>query len=495
MSEETVNELILRRHEKLKELDDRGMDPYGEKYLVTHQAQEILEGFEELEGKEVRLCGRIMTTRGHGKAAFANLQDESGQIQIYARLDDLGEDSYECYNLLDIGDIIGVKGKVFKTRKGEVTVSIIEFQLLAKSLRPLPEKWHGLKDVELRYRQRYLDLIVNPQVKKVFIQRSKIIQYIRDFLNQEGFLEVETPTMHTITGGASARPFVTHHNTLNMDLYLRIATELHLKRLLVGGFDRVYELGRIFRNEGISTKHNPEFTSIEIYQSNADYHDMMQLTENLTAHVAKKLFGTLKITYQGKEMDLTPPWPRMTMLESIRKYAGFDFNEINTDEEALKLARQHKMEVFNDTVRGEVINMFFENYVEKHLVQPTFIMDYPLEVSPLAKKKKDDPSFTYRFEAFMAGSEIANAFTELNDPIDQRERFKKQVEKRAAGDEEAHMMDEDFITALEYGMPPAGGLGIGIDRLVMLLTDSPSIRDVLLFPTLRPREDISSPKD
>jgi len=491
MSQETVHELILRRYEKLKELYERGVEPFGEKFTASHRAQEILDGFEELEGKEVSVTGRIMTMRGHGKAGFANLQDESGQVQIYARLDDLGEEVYACYSLLDIGDIIGVKGKVFKTRRGEVTVSITEFELLSKSLRPLPEKWHGLKDVELRYRQRYLDLIVNPEVKKVFIQRSKIIHSIREFLNQEGYLEVETPTMHTITGGASARPFITHHNTLNMNLYLRIATELHLKRLLVGGFDRVYELGRIFRNEGISTKHNPEFTSIEVYKANADYHDMMALTENLIAHVAEKVFGTLQITYQGTELDLTPPWPRMTMLEAIHKYAGFDFNLITTNEECLKLARKHKLEVYNDTVRGEVINLFFEHFVERHLTQPMFIMDYPLEVSPLAKRKKDDPDFTYRFEAFMAGSEIANAFTELNDPVDQRERFKKQVEKRAAGDEEAHMMDEDFITALEYGMPPAGGLGIGIDRLVMLLTDSPSIRDVLLFPTLRPREDTS----
>ncbi len=489
MSQETVHELILRRHEKLKELYGRGVEPFGEKYSVSHQAQEILEHFEELEGKEVSVSGRIMTMRGHGKAGFANLQDESGQVQIYARLDDLGEEAYECYRLLDIGDIIGVKGKVFRTRKGEITVSITEFQLLSKSLRPLPEKWHGLKDVELRYRQRYLDLIVNPQVKKVFILRSRIIQSIRDFLNHQGYLEVETPTMHTITGGASARPFVTYHNTLEMNLYLRIATELHLKRLLVGGFDRVYELGRIFRNEGISTKHNPEFTSIEVYKANADYHDMMELTENLVAHAAEKVLGTLQITYQGKDMDLTPPWPRMTMLEAIKTYSDYDFSTITTDEECLKLARKHKLEVYNDTVRGEVINLFFEHFVERHLVQPIFIMDYPLEVSPLAKRKKDDPNFTYRFEAFMAGSEIANAFTELIDPIDQRERFKKQVEKREAGDEEAHMMDEDFITALEYGMPPAGGLGIGIDRLVMLLTDSPSIRDVLLFPTLRPRED------
>lgn len=491
MSQETVHELILRRYEKLKELYERGVEPFGEKFTASHRAQEILDGFEELEGKEVSATGRIMTMRGHGKAGFANLQDESGQVQVYARLDDLGEEAYACYSLLDIGDIIGVKGKVFKTRRGEVTVSITEFELLSKSLRPLPEKWHGLKDVELRYRQRYLDLIVNPEVKKVFIQRSKIIHSIREFLNQEGYLEVETPTMHTITGGASARPFITHHNTLNMNLYLRIATELHLKRLLVGGFDRVYELGRIFRNEGISTKHNPEFTSIEVYKANADYHDMMALTENLIAHVAEKVFGTLQITYQGTELDLTPPWPRMTMLEAIHKYAGFDFNLITTNEECLKLARKHKLEVYNDTVRGEVINLFFEHFVERHLTQPMFIMDYPLEVSPLAKRKKDAPDFTYRFEAFMAGSEIANAFTELNDPVDQRERFKKQVEKRAAGDEEAHMMDEDFITALEYGMPPAGGLGIGIDRLVMLLTDSPSIRDVLLFPTLRPREDTS----
>lgn len=488
MSDETINELILRRHEKLKEFRDKGMDPYGEKYPAAHQAAEILNDFEALDGKEVSISGRLMTKRGHGKAGFANIQDDTGQIQVYARLDDLGKDNYECYQLLDIGDIIGVQGSVFKTRKGEVTVAIKDFRLLSKALRPLPEKWHGLKDVDLRYRQRYMDLIVNPEVKKVFILRSKIIQAMRDYLNERDFLEVETPMMHTVTGGADARPFITHHNTLDIDLYLRIATELHLKRLLVGGYNKIYELGKVFRNEGISTRHNPEFTSLEVYQANTDYFDMMSLTEEMIYKISRQIFGSSSITYQGEEMDLTPPWPRLTMLEAVKKYADVDFSTIITDEDSREVAQKMNLEIDKKATRGEIINLIFEEYVEKHLGQPIFILDYPIEVSPLAKRKKEDPGFTYRFEAFMACSEIANAFTELIDPVDQKERFTKQAEKRAAGDEEAHMMDEDFVTALEYGMPPAGGLGIGIDRLIMLFTDSPSIRDVLLFPTMRPRD-------
>jgi len=487
MSEESIHELIQRRHEKLEEFRQRGVEAYGEKYQVSHRAQEITENFEEVEGKEVKVSGRIMTMRRHGKAGFANLQDESGQIQIYARLDDLGEESFECYKLLDIGDIIGVRGKVFKTRKGEITVSTEDFNLLAKSLRPLPEKWHGLRDIELRYRQRYLDLIMNPEVKEVFILRSRIIQAMRNYLNEKGYLEVETPMMHRVTGGANARPFKTYHNALDMDLYMRIATELHLKRLLVGGYEKIYELGKVFRNEGISTRHNPEFTSVEVYEANADYYDMMVLTEDMISVICQDVFGSLKITYQGKELDLTPPWPRLTMLEAIKKYANLDFTGVKRDEEAREVVKDLKLNIDKNTTRGEIINLVFEEYVEKHLGQPVFILDYPIEVSPLAKSKKDDPGFTYRFEAFLASSEIANAFTELNDPLDQKERFLKQAEKRAAGDEEAHMMDDDFIASLEYGMPPAGGLGIGIDRLIMLFTDAPSIRDVILFPTLRPR--------
>lgn len=476
------------RREKLQELIQLGVDIYGEKYPVTHSAAEIISRFDALESKPVSLSGRLMTIRMHGKAAFANLQDGSGQIQIYVRMDDVGEKPYQIFQLLDIGDIIGVDGDVFHTRRGEITVAVKSFRLLTKALRPLPEKWHGLTNVDLRYRQRYLDLIVNPEVKKVFILRSKIVQAIRNFLNERGFLEVETPVMNTIAGGATARPFTTHHNALNLQLFLRIATELHLKRLVVGGLDKVYELGRIFRNEGISTRHNPEFTSVEIYQAQADYMDMMVLTEDLIAFVAQNVLGTLKISYQGQELNLTTPWPRLTMIEAIRKFTGVDFLHIQSDQDAEAVAREKGLECSDSISRGEIMNKFFEEFVEEHLSQPTFIVDYPIEVSPLAKRKPDDPAMTFRFEAFMACSEIANAFTELNDPIDQRRRFEEQVAKRNAGDEEAQMMDEDFIQSLEYGMPPTGGLGIGIDRLIMMLTDSPSIRDVILFPTMRPRD-------
>ncbi|MDW7685383.1 MAG: lysine--tRNA ligase [Bacillota bacterium] len=476
------------RRQKLDKLKELGIEPYGEKFPVTHHATEVIGRFDALEGQAVSLSGRLMTVRAHGKASFANLQDESGQIQIYVRLDDVGEDTYQVFELLDIGDIIGLSGEVFRTRRGEVTVAVKTLNVLAKSLRPLPEKWHGLTNVDLRYRQRYLDMIVNPEVKKTFILRSRIVQEIRNMLNDKGFLEVETPVMHTIAGGATAKPFTTHHNALDMKLYLRIATELHLKRLVVGGLDKVYELGRIFRNEGISTKHNPEFTSVEIYQSQADYEDMMMLTEELITSAAQKVMGTLKLPYQGKELDLTPPWPRLTMIDAIRKYADIDFSQITTDEEARAAAKQRGLEVKPAMTRGEIMNELFEEFVEGQLFQPTFIMDYPIEVSPLAKRKTDDPAMTYRFEAFMACSEIANAFTELNDPMDQRQRFEQQSVKREAGDEEAHMLDEDFLLSLEYGMPPTGGLGIGIDRLIMMLTDSPSIRDVILFPTMRQKD-------
>ncbi|MCW3491675.1 lysine--tRNA ligase [Dethiobacter alkaliphilus] len=485
---EMMSEHEAVRRQKMDKLKEMGIEPYGNKYPVTHYAADVIGRFDELDGQSVTLAGRLMTVRAHGKASFANLQDESGQIQIYVRLDDVGQRTYDVFELLDIGDIVGLTGDVFRTRRGEVTVAVKELQLLAKSLRPLPEKWHGLTNVDMRYRQRYLDMIVNPDVKKTFVLRSKIVQEIRNFLNSDGFLEVETPVMHTLAGGASAKPFITHHNALDMNLYLRIATELHLKRLVVGGMDKVYELGRIFRNEGISTKHNPEFTSVEIYQAQADYEDMMTLTEELITTVAQKVLGTLKVPYQEQELDLTSPWPRLTMVEAIEKYAGINFNNIQTAEEAREAAKQKGLEVKAGTSRGEIMNELFEEFVEGQLFQPTFIMDYPIEVSPLAKKKADDPSMTYRFEAFMACSEIANAFTELNDPLDQRERFEQQVLKREAGDEEAHMLDEDFLLSLEYGMPPTGGLGIGIDRLIMMLTDSPSIRDVILFPTLREKE-------
>jgi lysyl-tRNA synthetase class 2 len=476
------------RREKLEKLRALGVEPYGVKHASTHQAAQVIENFAALEGQTVALTGRLMTIRAHGKASFAHLQDESGQIQIYVRLNDVGEKAYEVFSLLDIGDIVGVTGEVFRTRRGEETIAVKELRLLAKTLRPMPEKWHGLTNVDLRYRQRYLDLIVNPEVKRTFILRSKIVQEIRNYLNDRGFLEVETPVMHTIAGGATAKPFITYHNALDINLYLRIATELHLKRLIIGGMDKVYELGRIFRNEGISTKHNPEFTSVEIYQAQADYEDMMRLMEDLVSTVAMKILGTHIVTFAGHELDLTPPWPRLTMIDAIKKYANLDFNAIKTTAEAQAAVRQKGLTVKANATRGEIINECFEEFVEKHLIQPIFIKDYPIEVSPLAKRRADDASLTYRFEAFMAGSEIGNAFTELNDPLDQRRRFEEQMAKRAAGDEEAHMLDEDFLQALEYGMPPTGGLGIGIDRLVMMLTDSPSIRDVILFPTMRPRD-------
>ncbi|MDS1030974.1 lysine--tRNA ligase [Bacillota bacterium LX-D] len=477
------------RRQKMEELREQDIDPFGERFERTHMADEIITNFEQLENQNVSIAGRIMAKRGHGKASFAHIQDLSGRIQIYVRLDNVGESNYELFTKLDIGDIIGVKGTVFRTKMGEISVSAQEVTLLTKSLRPLPEKWHGLKDVETRYRQRYVDLIVNPEVKKDFVLRSKIIRSMRNYLDSRGFLEVETPVLHTIAGGAAARPFITHHNALDIDLYMRIALELHLKRLLVGGLERVYEIGRVFRNEGISTRHNPEFTMMELYQAYADYEDMMALTEELVAHVAQEALGTTEITYQGEVLDLTPPWPRITMLDAIKKYTDVDFTTVQTDAEAVAIGEKFNIDVKNNRTKGKIINEMFETYVEPHLQQPHFIIDYPLEISPLAKPKKDNPEFTYRFEAFIACRELANAFSELNDPIDQKERFVAQVKQKAAGDEEAHPMDEDFIRALEYGMPPAGGLGIGVDRLIMLLSDAASIRDVLLFPTMKPREE------
>ncbi len=482
------NELIQIRRDKLNEFKQGGMDPFGGKFNVTHKAQEIMDGFDDLDGKPVQIAGRIMTKRVQGKASFGHIQDLSGQIQIYAQLNNLGEEVYALFKKMDIGDIIGVEGTIFKTRRGEVTVEVHKLSLLTKSLQPLPEKWHGLKDVDLRYRQRYLDLIVNPGVKDVFIKRTRIIQAMRRFLDNREFLEVETPTLHVIPGGASARPFITHHNTLDMELYMRIALELHLKRLLVGGMERVYEIGRNFRNEGISTKHNPEFTMMELYQAYADYEDMMEITENMIAHIANEVLGGTVVNYQGQDIDLTPPWERITMVDAVKKYANVDYNEWQTVEEAVKAAEKLGIGVEKGATKGGILNLIFEEKVEPHLVQPVFIKDYPIEISPLAKKIEGNEGFTYRFEAFVVNRELANAFSELNDPIDQKDRFEKQMELRDKGDEEAQRMDDDFVKALEYGMPPAGGLGIGIDRLVMLLTDSPSIRDVILFPTMRPKE-------
>lgn len=487
MSVDQYSDQLFYRHKKIEDLVKQGVEPYGEKYEVTHHSQSIHAKFTGLEGKTVSIAGRIMTKRGHGKASFAHIQDSEGRIQLYIRQDSVGEEKYDLFQNLDIGDIIGATGEVFKTRTAEITVNISSFRLLSKSLRPLPEKWHGLKDVELRYRQRYLDLIVNPEVRNVFITRSKVIQSIRDFLTKADFLEVETPVMHNVAGGATARPFITHHNALDLDLYLRIATELHLKRLVVGGMEKVFELGRIFRNEGISTNHNPEFTSVEIYQANADYEDMMKLTEELVASVAQKVLGSLKVDYQGRELDFSLPWPRKDLLQVIQEFTGVDFSDIPDDSGARKAALAQGLEIEGNEKRGEIILTFFEKFCEDRLWGPVFVKDYPVEVSPLAQRCRYNPQFTYRFETFMAGKEVANAFTELIDPLDQRERFEQQVKERVAGNEEAHMMDEDFLTALEYGMPPTGGLGIGIDRIIMVLTNSPSIRDVILFPTMRPK--------
>jgi len=481
-----INELKRVRLEKLQELRDMGVDPFGGRFERSTMAQTIKDSFDNFEGQTVQVAGRMMSKRRHGKAGFANLQDYSGSIQLYFRQDDLGPEKYELFKKMDMGDIIGVSGTVFRTQKGEMSIHIYDLTYLSKSLHPLPEKWHGLKDVELRYRQRYVDLIVNPEVKEVFVKRSRIIREIRRYLDERGFLEVETPMMQPIPGGATAKPFITHHNALDTELYLRIAPELYLKRLLVGGLEKVYEINRSFRNEGISTRHNPEFTMLEIYQAYADFQDMMDLTEALIANVVNQVNGTLQVEFEGQTIDFTTPWKRLPMLEAIKQYTGLDFNHIVDDDEAFQAARGLGMELEPGTARGEIINEVFESFVEEHLVQPTFIFGHPVDISPLAKRNRETPEFTDRFELFIVQREIANAFSELNDPIDQRQRFQKQVEKRQSGDGEAHMMDEDYIRALEYGMPSAGGLGIGIDRLVMLITGSPSIRDVILFPTLRP---------
>nr|WP_246861317.1 lysine--tRNA ligase [Bacillus sp. REN3] len=494
MSHEELNDQLRVRRDKMNALREKGLDPFGKRFERTHLTDELIREYGELDKEEietknvsVKIAGRIMTKRGKGKAGFAHLQDLTGQIQIYVRQDAVGEEQYGIFNTADLGDLVGVEGTLFKTKVGELSIKAQNFVFLTKALRPLPEKFHGLKDVEQRYRQRYLDLITSNESKTTFINRSRIIQSMRRYLDEHGYLEVETPLMHSIAGGASARPFVTHHNALDMQLYMRIAIELHLKRLIVGGLEKVYEIGRVFRNEGISTRHNPEFTMLELYEAYADYRDIMSLTENMIAAIAEDVLDTTTVKYGEYEIDLKPEWKRLHMVDAIKEYTGVDFWKQMSTEEARELAKEHGIEITEHMQYGHIVNEFFEQKVEEHLIQPTFIYGHPVDISPLAKKNEDDPRFTDRFELFIVAREHANAFTELNDPIDQRERFEAQLKEKEQGNEEAHEMDEDFIEALEYGMPPTGGLGIGIDRLVMLLTNSPSIRDVLLFPLMRHR--------
>ena len=489
--EPTLSELLQVRRDKLSELRAQGKDPFTlTRYDVTHHSNEVKDRFDELEGQTVRLAGRLMSKRGMGKAVFADLQDGGGRVQLYVRIDDVGEEALAAFKKYDIGDIVGVEGEVFRTKRGEISIKAKTITLLSKSLLPLPEKFHGLTDVETRCRQRYVDLIVNPEVRRTFEIRSKFIKHVREFLDNRGYMEVETPVLNTISGGATARPFITHHNTLDIDMYMRIATELHLKRLVVGGLERVYEIGRIFRNEGMDNRHNPEFTTVELYEAYADFNDMMDLFEGLLSSAAQKLLGTYELEWQGEKLDLTPGWPRLTMAEAVKQYTGLDFMAVSDDAEAVVMAKGIGVELPETAPAtwGNALYEVFDQRVEEKLIQPTFITMHPVDVSPLAKRSPKDPRLTERFELFICHSEMGNAFSELNDPIDQKQRFQKQVELRAKGDDEAGMMDEDYITALEYGLPPTGGLGIGIDRCVMLLTNNDSIREVLLFPTMKPIE-------
>lgn len=486
VQEQDINQLIKVRHEKLKELQDAGKNPFEiTKYDVDAHSTDIINNFESMEGKIVSVAGRIMSKRVMGKASFCNIQDLPGNIQSYVARDSIGEEEYKDFKKFDIGDIVGIKGEVFKTKTGEVSIHASEVTLLTKSLQILPEKFHGLKDTDIRYRQRYVDLIMNKEVKQSFVKRSQVINAIRRYLDNENFIEVETPMLVQNAGGAAARPFDTHFNALDEDLHLRISLELYLKRLIVGGLERVYEIGRVFRNEGLDTRHNPEFTLMELYQAYTDYHGMMDLTENLYRHVAQEVNGSLVLTYGEHQIDLSKPFERLTMVEAVKKYGDVDFTEVKTTEEAKEIAKKHHVEFEDRHKKGDILNLFFERYVEDHLIQPTFIMDHPVEISPLTKKKPQDPEYTERFEFFMNGWEMANAYSELNDPIDQRERFEAQEELKAQGDDEANSIDEDFLNALCVGMPPTGGIGFGIDRMVMMMTNSPAIRDVLLFPTMK----------
>ena len=495
LTEIEINEQMQNRIDKMHKIEEHGWRPFGHRFEWTHRSADVKEQFEALAEAEaeVKLAGRVMAIRGHGKTCFMDMQDKTGRMQLYVRKDVLGEEDYSLVKMMDIGDTIGVTGIPFRTHMGEISIKVVKMEMLSKSLRPLPEKWHGLKDIETRYRQRYVDLIVNPEVRDTFVKRSQIIRSVREVLDSHDFLEVETPILNTIAGGAAARPFISYHNALDMQVYMRIAPELYLKRLIVGGMDRVYELGRVFRNEGIDNRHNPEFTSVEIYQAFADYRDMMDLTEEVVVKTALKVLGTTKITYEGVEIELASPWKRISMIDAVKEYSGKDFTNVTDLEEARAIAKELNVAIEPTFGIGKIINACFEEYVEDKLIQPTFITGHPKEISPLAKSNPDNPEITDRFEAYIYGREICNGFTELNDPIDQRERFLKQVEERASGDEEANMMDEDFVNALEYGLPPTGGLGIGIDRLVMFLTDSSTIRDVLFFPTMKPLKGEAHP--
>ena len=481
-----LNDQMLVRREKLAQYEEDNIYPFGQRFVVQHKALQIKDEFRDFDGQPVVIAGRLMTIRSHGKTAFANLRDLSGDIQVYFRKDVMGEEAYKYVKMLDMGDIVGIEGHVFKTQKGEITVKVNKLTLLSKSLRPLPEKWHGLKDTELRYRQRYVDLIVNPSVRDTFVKRTKIVAKIREYLNSKQFMEVETPMMHAIPGGAAARPFITHHNALDIDIYMRISPELYLKRLIVGGLERVYEINRSFRNEGVSIRHNPEFTMMESYQAYGNFEDAIALTEGVVSYCAQEVLGTTKINYQGMDIDLTPPWNRITLQEGIKQYTGEDFDAIETLSEARAIADRLNVEYGETDGIGKIMNLCFEEYVEENLMQPTVVYGHPVEISPLAKQNREKPLTTERFEIFIYGRELANGYSELNDPIDQKQRFENQLKEREAGDDEAHRMDEDFVTALEYGLPPTAGLGIGIDRLVMFLTDSASIRDVLLFPLMKP---------